>query len=272
MTQSTVLARKTKALSPSETATLARIEGQLRKGMESFILVGNLLLQVRDEKLYRENYSTFEAYLNERWEIGKSQGYNLIKAAKVVNALPDDAETPVSVRSALGIKSAPAGDRGASESTPEARNETPVEPDPVAIAKANGHMHPDAVVGVTHPEPDDEPEPQEVKEPTEAEWLDTLPARAKLSGLVRDRFDAEAVAYRKLADAKGRYRTECRKVTKPLTAEQNGHVGPWLSKHTLHFRIDDPADWQVCADCGGNGIHPMLKEQCPTCRGNAYHV
>ena len=253
MSQSTSLARKAAPLSADERTTLQQIETTLRQKMGSFLEVGNLLLQIRDEKLYREEYATFEAYLDERWDLGKSHGYRLIRAAKVANELPDDAPRPSSIREANGIKTAPA--------------------DPVVTAKANGHIPHDAVVEVTEPEPSADSEPEPVPEETDADWLATLPARAKLSDRNREMFDAEALTYRACLDARDVYRRSCKPRIDSMKKALDNRIGPWLSKHYKHFReINDPADWQACAHCNGVGISPELKIVCPDCKGNGYHV
>jgi hypothetical protein len=47
---------------------LAQCEGVIERGMKSFIEVGTALLKIRDERLYRENYGTFEEYCRKRWK------------------------------------------------------------------------------------------------------------------------------------------------------------------------------------------------------------
>lgn len=62
---------------------LAILEGTIETGLSSFVLVGEALIEVRDSKLYRLNYSTFEAYLKGRWKLSRTRGYELIDAANV---------------------------------------------------------------------------------------------------------------------------------------------------------------------------------------------
>ena len=51
------------------------------------MVVGQALLEIRDARLYRETHGSFEAYLDERWGVSRSRGYQLIDAARVTKAL-----------------------------------------------------------------------------------------------------------------------------------------------------------------------------------------
>jgi hypothetical protein len=67
---------------------LADLEQIIDKGKAAFIEVGEALAEIRDNQLYKEKCSTFEAYLDERWQISRAQGYRLIAAAKVAEMSP----------------------------------------------------------------------------------------------------------------------------------------------------------------------------------------
>jgi len=41
-----------------------------------------LMLKIRDEGLYKKKYGTFEKYLDDRWDIKKSRGYQLMRSAE----------------------------------------------------------------------------------------------------------------------------------------------------------------------------------------------
>lgn len=72
----------------SDRARLAQLEGVIARGMQTFLEVGNALLEIQTNKLYRADYSTFEDYLRERWNLSRRRGYQLVEAAKVAKALP----------------------------------------------------------------------------------------------------------------------------------------------------------------------------------------
>ena len=46
---------------------LAECEAVIERGQQTFIEVGQALMEIRDSRLYRETHATFEAYCNERW-------------------------------------------------------------------------------------------------------------------------------------------------------------------------------------------------------------
>lgn len=75
-------------LTPQEAAELAHVEKAIEAGLETFVEVGVALAVVMDKRLYRENYSSFNEYLEKRWKISKNYAYRLIEAAETVKALP----------------------------------------------------------------------------------------------------------------------------------------------------------------------------------------
>jgi hypothetical protein len=74
---------------------------ELRKSIKlQFVEVGNALLSIRDNRLYRITHRTFEAYCKGKWGMKKSHAYRLIDAASVaVNLSPmGDNPKPTSER------------------------------------------------------------------------------------------------------------------------------------------------------------------------------
>jgi hypothetical protein len=70
-----------------ETGELKRCENIIRQGLREFVTVGNALMKIRDQRLYRAKYTSFEDYLREEWKLSRSRGYQLIGAAEVVGNL-----------------------------------------------------------------------------------------------------------------------------------------------------------------------------------------
>lgn len=99
--------------------TLEELEDVIDAGLETYIEVGVALMEIRDRKLYRATYSTFEAYCAERWPFGRRQANRLIMAAEVVAELgpigPKDLTIikPASEAVARELGRAPAGQRAA---------------------------------------------------------------------------------------------------------------------------------------------------------------
>jgi hypothetical protein len=56
--------------------------------MTTFIEVGTALAEIRDSRLYRRTHSSFTAYLQERWNMGRAHGYRMIEAAQAVAVSP----------------------------------------------------------------------------------------------------------------------------------------------------------------------------------------
>jgi ParB family chromosome partitioning protein len=68
---------------------LGECEAVIERGLDTFIEVGNALLEIRDRRLYKELYLTFEDYCKERWRFSRIHAHRLIDAAEVsTNLLP----------------------------------------------------------------------------------------------------------------------------------------------------------------------------------------
>jgi hypothetical protein len=66
---------------------LLKLEETIEEGLRTFTAVGTALLIIRDEKLYRGEYKTFEEYCDQKWDIDRSRAYQLIDSAEVVATL-----------------------------------------------------------------------------------------------------------------------------------------------------------------------------------------
>jgi hypothetical protein len=66
----------------SQQAMLASLEEKIEQGLQTFVEVGLALMEIRDRKLYRGEYSSFKEYCKERWNFSDSRGRQLILAAK----------------------------------------------------------------------------------------------------------------------------------------------------------------------------------------------
>lgn len=74
-------------LSIDEKIRLSQLEERIERGLKGYVEAGEALKQIRDLRLYREQFDSFEAYCEERWRISRARGYQLIGAAEVVNYL-----------------------------------------------------------------------------------------------------------------------------------------------------------------------------------------
>lgn len=66
---------------------LSKCEATIERGLSTFIDVGNAIREIRDERLYRDSYVTFEDYCRQRWEWGRSHAYRHIEAAETAEAV-----------------------------------------------------------------------------------------------------------------------------------------------------------------------------------------
>jgi len=82
-----VMGELVEPLSSSEAQTLAHYEAIIAKGLKVFVEVGQALLAIREQKLYREAFGTFEDYLRQRWDLSRSYAHRLIDAAEVTERL-----------------------------------------------------------------------------------------------------------------------------------------------------------------------------------------
>ena len=74
-------------LSPAERKRYKQAETRIEKAMASFVVAGQELAAIRDEKLYREKYGTFAEYCEQRWDMQRRHAYRLIDSAAVMGRL-----------------------------------------------------------------------------------------------------------------------------------------------------------------------------------------
>src|SRR5215204_6956553 len=74
-------------LTTTESARLVELEDTIERGLETFVEVGNALLEIRESKLYRETHKTFAAYVKARWGFTASRARQLIAAAKTATVV-----------------------------------------------------------------------------------------------------------------------------------------------------------------------------------------
>jgi hypothetical protein len=83
------------ALARTEQDELQQHEAVIERGLGTFVEVGTALAAIRDARLYRLEYATFEDYCRERWGFSRVRAHQMIDAAAVVGALTIvNTETP----------------------------------------------------------------------------------------------------------------------------------------------------------------------------------
>lgn len=77
-------------LTGTEAERLGVLEEIITRGAQTYVKVGNALLAIRDERLYRQTHPSFGDYLRERWDMSRGHGYRLIDAARTAATLTED--------------------------------------------------------------------------------------------------------------------------------------------------------------------------------------
>jgi hypothetical protein len=86
---------KTESITLSESKRLIALEQTIEAGRKTFVEVGLALAEIRDARLYRSDFDTFEAYCQKKWGFTKTYANNLIAGADVVKQLPEKLTTIV---------------------------------------------------------------------------------------------------------------------------------------------------------------------------------
>jgi phage N-6-adenine-methyltransferase len=73
-------------LTVAECDRLTALEQTIERGLQTFVEVGNALLEIRDSRLYKQ-FGTFEDYCRERWGMQRNYANKMIAAAEVVGNL-----------------------------------------------------------------------------------------------------------------------------------------------------------------------------------------
>lgn len=90
----------TASLTTTDAGRLAACEARIQQGLTTFIEVGQALMEIRDQRLYRATHGRFEDYCRERWGMDRINAHRHIEAAtKVLSFDNTDLPRP----SSLGV-------------------------------------------------------------------------------------------------------------------------------------------------------------------------
>ena len=82
-------------ITQSELTKLSQNEAIIERGLKTFVDVGQALLTIRDGKLYRRDYGTFEDYCRERWGMSDRRARMMIDASETMATLKTGTIVPV---------------------------------------------------------------------------------------------------------------------------------------------------------------------------------
>ena len=74
-------------LNVEEKNELERCEVVIKQGLKTFVEVGQALMLIRDKRLYRSEFGTFENYCNEKWDLKRHYVNRMIGASAVITNL-----------------------------------------------------------------------------------------------------------------------------------------------------------------------------------------
>jgi site-specific DNA-methyltransferase (adenine-specific) len=87
-------------LNIEERNELERCEVVIKQGLQTFVEVGQALMLIRDKRLYRAEYGTFENYCNEKWNLSRNFVNKTIAASNVVSNIEMGTMVPKTERQA----------------------------------------------------------------------------------------------------------------------------------------------------------------------------
>lgn len=96
----------TATLTAFDASDLDSLEGRIRRGIDTFVEVGEALAEIRDRKLYRAAHATFDDYLEERWQTSRARACRLIQSAETIKLLPTG-NKPTSERQVRALSKLP---------------------------------------------------------------------------------------------------------------------------------------------------------------------
>ena len=97
----------TEAIEIASRRRLAELEKVINRGKKSFVEVGRALAEIRDLRLYKPEFKSFEDYCQEKWGWTKQHAYRLIECAPVVKSNPQ----VTSINQARELARVPEADR-----------------------------------------------------------------------------------------------------------------------------------------------------------------
>lgn len=141
-------------LTTQETVRLCELERIIQKGKDTFVEVGTALSEIRDSRIYRSTFKTFEDYCQKRWDFNRDYASKMIMAAEVVGNLSTIVDKPKTESQARPLAKLPAEQQPAAWE--RAQEKAKDEGKPVAA------RHVKAAVAEVMPKKEPEPDPDAV--------------------------------------------------------------------------------------------------------------
>lgn len=123
-------------LTGTELDRLSTLEATIGAGLRTFVEVGTALAEVRDARLYRVEWDSFEAYCQARWRLTRKRAYDLMAGAEVVASLSPIGDTPAPANEAQARELAKVEPEHRAEVWQRAVAETDGKPTAAAVERA----------------------------------------------------------------------------------------------------------------------------------------
>lgn len=174
---------QSKALDWNESGKLAKHLKIIREGKQTFIAVGNSLMAIRDERLYRESHKTFEAFCDDVLELSSRRVNQLIGASEVVAEMGTIVPKPKNEAQARELAKLPKEDRA--EAMADAKQAAGDKPVTAKHVKAAVEKRKPAKAPAAEPEKDGT-EPFHPPAPTAPDPDSLEAAQAGVADILRD--------------------------------------------------------------------------------------
>lgn len=86
-------------LTDAEATECEQLETAIGNGLRSFRVVGEALMRIRDGRLYRDRFGSFETYCETTWGLSRRHADRLAMAAQVADVLEVDEVGPIGLTS-----------------------------------------------------------------------------------------------------------------------------------------------------------------------------
>jgi hypothetical protein len=74
-------------LTSAEKSRLTELEGVVERTLDGFLECGRALAEIRNKRLYRQDFATWEDYCTRKWGLGYSRANELIRSTEIAEGL-----------------------------------------------------------------------------------------------------------------------------------------------------------------------------------------
>lgn len=263
-------------LTNAEFSQLQSLESVIERGKKTFVEVGTALMQIKDGRLYRIGFETFEDYCQSRWGFSRQFASLQIKSAEIATALSSILDIP-NGSTAEQFVSVPKEDRPAvaekARTIAAEKGRDTINSRDVKEAKAKIYST-EPKVTVIEPEPDAEPivlpdEPQiTMIQESAGEWIDSIPLFHELSGVSKRKFEESAKLWHKFETD---FKMTARMVRNAQKDVPFQFRSRFMSRQMSSFIVNSPESWLKCKVCDGTGQTPQTG-QCAMCSSDGFQI